>query len=88
MDKKYREVCITISIRAIRDGSHGISMSAADKLLGEWTDSGAFFLTVTPENTISICNRDGYQRYLLTLPGTSVQGQQVSETEATVVVRI
>ena len=88
MDKEQREVSITIGIKVIRDGSHGISMSAADKLLGEWTDSGAFCLTVTPENTISICSRDGSQRYLLTLPGTPVQQQQLSETEAMVVVRI
>jgi len=88
MDKEYREVSITVSIKAIRDGSHGISLSTADKLLGEWTDSGAFSLTVTPENAISICNRDNSHRYLLTLPGTPVQWQQISDTEATVVVRM
>ena len=88
MATEHHEICITVSIKAIRDGSHGISLSTPDKVLGEWTDSGAVSLTVTPENAISICDRDGTHRYLLTLPGTPVQPQQISKTEATVVVRM
>jgi len=88
MATEHHEICINVSIKAIRDGSHGISLSTPDKVLGEWTDSGAVSLTVTPENAISICDRDGTHRYLLTLPGTPVQPQQISKTEATVVVRM
>jgi len=83
-----REVNITVSITAIRDGTHGISIAMPDRLVGEWTDSGARSLSVTDEYGIRICGDAGVQRYLLTMPGTSLRGQQLSDTEATVVVRL
>lgn len=83
-----REVNITVRITAIRDGTRGISIAMPDRLVGEWTDSGARSLTVTDEYGIRICGDGGVQRYLLTMPGTSLRGQQLSDTEATVVVRL
>ncbi len=88
MDTNCPEICIKVSIKAIHDGTHGISLSTIDKLLGEWTDSGAYSLTITPENNVSICGEDGTQRYLLTLPGTTISGQQLSATEASIIVRV
>ena len=86
METNCPEICIKVSIKDIHDGTHGISLSAPDKLLGEWTDSGAYSLAVTPENSVSICGEDGTQRYLLTLPGTIIRGEQLSDTEAAIVV--
>jgi len=82
------EVNITVRVTTIRDGTQGISIAMPDRLVGEWTDSGARSLTVTDEYAIRICGKDGDQRYLLTMPGTSLRGQQLSDTEATVVVRL
>ena len=83
-----REVSITVRVTAIRDGTHGISISMPDRLVGEWTDSGARSLVVTDEHAVRICGGDGAQRYLLTLPGAPFQGQQISDSEATIVVVI
>ena len=83
-----REVSITVRVMTIRDGTHGISIAMPDQLVGEWTDSGARSLAVTDEYGVRIYGRDGAQRYLLTMPGTPLRGQQLSDTEATIVVRI
>jgi hypothetical protein len=83
-----REVSITVRVTTIRDGTNGISIAMPDRLVGEWTDSGAGSLTVTDEYSVSICGIDGAHRYLLTMPGTPLRGQQLSNTEATIVIRI
>ncbi len=82
------ELNITVKVTMIRDGTHGISMCAPDKILGEWQDSGAVSLAVTEDHAVSICGKDGRHRYMLTLPGTPVKGELVSATEATVTVKI
>lgn len=81
-----REVSITVRVATIRDGTHGISIAMPNRLVGEWTDSGAGSLTVTDECGIRICGRDGGQRYLLTMPGKPLRGEQLSETEAVIVI--
>jgi len=88
MDKSRSEICIKVSIKNISDGTKGISLSGPDKLLGEWADSGAYSLTITPEYQVSICDESGEQRYLLTLPGTPLRAEQLSETEAALVVNV
>ena len=72
----------------IRDGTHGISLALPDKLIGEWTDSGAGALTVTEEMQVRIISRDGSQRYLLSMPGIPIRTENISENEATIVVRL
>ena len=57
-------------------------------ILGEWQDSGAVSLAVTEDKAVSICGKDGKHRYMLTLPGTPVKGELVSETEAVLVVQM
>lgn len=59
-----------------------------NRLVGEWTDSRARAFTVTDEYGVSVSGRDGAQRYLLIMPGTPLRGQQLSDTEATIVVRM
>ena len=81
-----REVSITVKVATIRDGTHGISIAMPNRLVGEWTDSGAGSLTVTDEYGIRIYGKDGDQRYLLTMPGKPLRGEQLSETEAVIVI--
>ena len=88
MVSQGREVSIIVRVTTIRDGTQGISIAMPDRLVGEWTDSGARSLAVTDENGIRICGGDGAQRYLLTMPGAPLRGQQLSDTEATIVVSL
>jgi len=83
-----REVSISVRVMTIRDGTHGISLSAPDKILGEWQDSGAVSLAVTESYAVSICGKGDKHRYMLTLPGTPVRGEMLSETEAIVIVKL
>jgi hypothetical protein len=85
--RQGHEVSITVRITATRDGTHGISIAMPDRLIGEWTDSTASSLTVTDEYNIRICSKGGAQRYLLTIPGTLIRGEQISDTEAIIIVR-
>jgi len=88
MMSEEREVSIMVKVTTIRDGTHGVSMAMPDRLIGEWTDSGASLLAVTDEYGVRICGSDGVQRYLLTMPGVPLRDQQVSDTEAAIVVRM
>ena len=82
------EVSITVRVAAIRDGTHGISIAMPDRLIGEWADSEAISLSITDEYNIYICGQDGVQRYLLTMPGTPIRGEQLSHTEAVIAIRL
>ena len=83
-----REVSITVRVAAIRDGTQGISVAMPERLLGEWTDSGAGSLELTDEYNLIILGKDGVQRYLLSMPGTPIRGEQLSATEAVIVIGI
>jgi hypothetical protein len=83
-----REVSIMVRVMTIRDGTHGISLALPDKLIGEWADSGAGALAVTEEMQVRIISHDGSQRYLLSMPGTPIRTENISENEATIVVRL
>jgi hypothetical protein len=83
-----REVSITVKVTTIRDGTNGISMSVPDKILGQWQDSGAVSLVVTADNAVSICGKEGKHRYILSMPGTPVRAERLSETEAVITVQI
>jgi hypothetical protein len=82
------ELAITVKVTMIRDGTHGISMCAPDKVLGEWQDSGAVSLAITVDNAVSIRGKDDKHRYLLTIPGTVIKGELVSATEAVLMVSV
>ena len=81
---KSHEVSITVRVAAIRDGTWGISIAMPERLLDEWTDSGASSLKLTDEYTLLVLGKDGVQRYLLSMPGMPVRGEQLSETEAVI----
>lgn len=83
-----QEISITVEVTTIRDGSHGISIAAPDKLIGEFPDSKATSLTLTDNLAISVRGEHDEQRYLLCVPGTPVRGQQISDTKAVIVIRL
>lgn len=83
-----REVNISVRVTTIRDGTEGISLSAPDKVLGEWQDSGAVSLAVTEDLAVDICGECGKHRYFLKMPGTPVNGKLVSDTEAVITVQM
>lgn len=84
--RQGREVSITVKVATIRDGTHGISIAMPNRLVGEWTDSGAMSLSVTDDYNIQIYGKDGGERYLLTMPGKPLRGEQLSDTEAVIIV--
>jgi len=81
------EVSITIKVATIRDGAPGITITTPDRLLGEWPDSRAASLSITDNLAISVQGENGDEHYLITMPGTPVRGEQISDTEALIVVR-
>jgi len=83
-----REISVTVRIAMIRDGTQGISLSAPDRVLGEWQDSGAALLRLARDNTLSVCDAGGNQRYGLSLPGTVLKSDLLSSKEAVVVIKI
>lgn len=83
-----REVCITVRVTMIRDGTHGVSISAPDKVLGEWQDSNAAMLKLTESSSVSICGENGEHRYMLSIPGSVIRAEMLSQTEAAIVTRM
>ena len=79
---------ITVRIALIHDGTQGVSLSAPDRVLGEWQDSGAAMLRIDDNHAVSICGADGNKRYNLAIPGTVVRSEMLSDTEAIVVIKI
>jgi|GEM_PF-895268 hypothetical protein len=86
-DAAKKEFSITAKITAIRDGTHGISITMADRLLGEWPDSMAESLVLTDDLRVYVCGKLRDRRYLLTMPGLPLRGEQVSPTEVLIVTR-
>ncbi len=82
------EVSITVRVDTIRDGTHGITLTTPDKLLGELPDSRAALLSLKDDLTVCIYGKGGDQHYLLAMPGTPIRGKQISDTEAVIVVRL
>ena len=81
---------ITVTVRAtyIRDGTPGISLSMGERNLGEWTDSKVESLVLEQDYGISVRGKEKEPRYRITLPGTPLSGEQVSEREVTVTLYI
>lgn len=77
-------VTIRIAITAIRDGTTGVSLSAGQAVIGEWTDSRACSLSLSPSREVTVLDRDAAPRYRVLLPGTLLTAQQLSDTEVEV----
>ena len=77
---------ITIRVKAdyIRDGTPGISLTANDEVMGEWTDSGVKSLSLNTDCNVVVRGKGGDARYLVTMPWKVVGGEEVSETEVAV----
>ncbi len=75
---------MAVRVGVIRDGTQGISLSMGGKVIGEWTDSRARILSMTDDFRVEICGEDGARMYLFSVPGNTLSGEQLSETEVRV----
>ena len=82
------QVTITVRATQIRDGTPGISLRIADSIVGEWTDSKAGSLGLTRDKEVIVFGKKGEPRYKLILPGTTLEGKQVSNSEVGVTIAI
>lgn len=98
-DKRLMEVCsqqnhcprqVTLTIRAtyIRDGTPGVSLTLGGAILGEWTDSKVKSLSLSADGKIGVCGAKNNLLYKVVMPGSPVDGEQLSEKEVTVTVEI
>ena len=76
---------LSVRVGLIRDGTSGISLSVGEKLIGEWTDSRAKGLLLTPDTKVAILGADGGRLYLFSVPGSILSGEQISDTEVAVI---
>jgi hypothetical protein len=72
---------LTVRVGVIRDGTQGISLSMGGNLMGEWTDSRARKLSLTNDFKVAICGEDEERFYLFSVPGRTLSGEQLSNTE-------
>ena len=68
----------------IRDGTQGISLSMGENVIGEWTDSRVARLFLTDDLKVAICGVDGNRIYLFSVPGKTISGEQLSQTEVVI----
>jgi hypothetical protein len=87
-DHEVSELTLSVTVGMIRDGTNGISLSLGGEVVGEWTDSKGRSLTLTDDGEVGVCGRSGEVRYLVVMPGVPVGGEQISDTEIAVRVRI
>ncbi len=81
---KFTQATLTVRATAIRDGTPGISLSIGDKLIGEWTDSRASSLALTREHKVAVYGRGSEVLYMVVMPGITLSGEQLSDTEVKV----
>ena len=76
----------TLMVRAtvIRDSTLGISLSKDEELIGQWTDSRVRTISLTDDYKVAIHGADGELLYLFSVPGKSLSGEQVSDTEVAI----
>ena len=72
---------LTIRVGIIRDRTPGISLSMGGNLIGEWTDSRARTLLLTNDFKVAICGEEGERRYVSSVPGRALSGEQLSDAE-------
>jgi len=54
------------------------------QVIGEWTDFRARTLSLTDDLKVAICGEDREKIYLFSVPGKTLKGEQLSETEVNV----
>ena len=72
---------IRVAVTTIRDGSQGVSLSAEQGVIGEWTDSRASSLSLSPSREVTVLDRDAALLYRVLLPATLLEARQPSDTE-------
>ena len=78
---KVTRASLTVRACVIRDGTQGISLSMGENVIGEWTDSRVRTILLTEDLKAAICGADGNSMYLFNVPGKTISGEQLSETE-------
>jgi len=68
----------------IRDGTQGISLYRGETVIGEWTDNRVTRLLLTDDLKVAICGAGGNRIYLFSVPGKTISGEQLSETEVVI----
>ena len=81
---KLTRASLTVRACVIRDGTLGISLSMGENVIGEWTDNRARRLLLTEDLKVAICGADGNRIYLFSVPGKTISGEQLSETEVVI----
>ncbi|MEE9202207.1 MAG: hypothetical protein V3U31_03300 [Dehalococcoidia bacterium] len=74
-------VTIRIAVTTIRDGTTGVSLRTEQGIIGEWTDSRACSVSLSPSREVTVLGQDAAPRYRVLLPGTLTAARQLSDTE-------
>lgn len=74
-------VTIRVAATTVRDGTQGVSLRTSQKVLGEWTDSRACTLALSPSQEVMVLDQDATPRYRVLFPGTVLDARQVSDSE-------
>lgn len=83
-EKPLTQVHMSVQVCVIRDGTQGISLSIGKRVIGQWTDSRAASVLLTDDLKVAICGPSGNRLYLFSVPGETLSGRQVSDTEVLV----
>ena len=81
---KVTQASLTVRACVIRDGTQGISLSMGEHVIGEWTDNRVAKLMLTDDFKVAICGSDGKRMYLFSVPGKTISGEALSETEVVI----
>jgi hypothetical protein len=85
---KPAHVVLTVRVTVVQDGTHGISLSLGEDLIGEWTDSRARVLSLTGDNKVRVGGAGDELLYLFSVPGKVVLGEKVSDWEVVITFEI
>jgi hypothetical protein len=82
------QVTLTVGASVIRDGTSGISLTMANDILGEWTDSKARSLELAQDYKVIVRKANGDALYALIAPERVVDGEQISDTQVSLILEL
>jgi len=82
------QVILTVSAATIRDGTPGISLTMGDDIVGEWTDSRARTLELAQDYKVMVCEANGEALYAIITPEGVVEGEQISDTQVSLILEL
>jgi hypothetical protein len=81
---KPTHIVLTVRATVVQDGTHGISLSLGEYLIGEWTDSRARILSLTDDNKVRVGGVGDELLYLFSVPGKVLLGKKISDWEVVI----